>query len=294
MKGSASVVSVSPHRSSRRGLLRLLSRHHGGLLGLTIIIVFVLAALMAPWLASFPADEQDLGRALRPPGWPHLFGTDELGRDIFSRVLVGARISLGFAVIIVLMASTTGLTLGMLAGFYGGLLDEVVMRIVDILLAFPGFLLAIAIVSVLGGGRLANVAIALAIYIVPGFARLTRAAVLAERNREYVEAARALGARDGAIMRGHILPNVLSPLLVQASLRMGTVILLLSGFGFLGLGPKPPTPEWGLMLATGDDYLRTAPYLALFPGVAIMLAVLGFNLVGDALRDALDPHLRNL
>ncbi|MCL6508780.1 MAG: ABC transporter permease, partial [Bryobacteraceae bacterium] len=148
------------------------------MVGLAIISVFVLVALMAPWLASFPADEQDLSRALRPPGWPHLLGTDELGRDIFSRVLFGARISLGFAVIIVLTASATGLVAGMLAGFYGGLLDEVMMRLIDILLAFPGFLLAIAIVSVLGGGKLMNVAMALAIYIVPGFARLTRAAVL--------------------------------------------------------------------------------------------------------------------
>jgi peptide/nickel transport system permease protein len=272
--------------------VRQFVKHRAGLAGLGIVTLLGLVALLAPWLAGEPVDEQDLGRALQPPSVSHPFGTDELGRDHWSRVIHGARISLGFAFVIVVAAAGVGLVLGLLAGHYRGFLDEAIMRLTDILLAFPGFLLAIAIVSVLGGGNLTNVAIALVIFIVPGFARLTRATALQEGSRDYVDAARALGAPDAAIMWRHILPNVASTLLVQASLRMGTVILLLSGFSFLGLGPRPPTPEWGLMLAKGNDYLRTAPYLSLFPGCAIVLAVLGFNLVGDALRDALDPRLR--
>jgi peptide/nickel transport system permease protein len=272
--------------------VRRFARHRAGLAGLALVALLALAAALAPWLAREPVDQQDLGRALLTPGRAHPLGTDELGRDLWSRIVHGARISLGFAVAIVATAGSAGLALGLAAGFRGGLLDETVMRLTDVLLAFPGFLLAIAIVSALGGGNLFNVALALAIYILPGFVRLVRAAALAERGREYVEAARALGMADGAIARRHVLPNLLNVVLVQASLRMGTVILLLSGFSFLGLGPRPPTPEWGLMLATGDDYLRTAPHLSLVPGAAIVLAVLGFNLVGDALRDALDPRLR--
>jgi peptide/nickel transport system permease protein len=272
--------------------VRRFARHRAGLVGLAIVTLLALVAVLAPWLAREPIDEQDLNRALEPPSARHPFGTDELGRDIWSRILHGARISLGFAVVVVGAAAAAGLVMGLFSGFYGGALDELVMRVTDVLLAFPGFLLAIAIVSALGGGNLVNVAIALAIYIVPGFARLTRATALAERHRDYVGAAVALGAGDAAVMWRHIAPNIASTLLVQSSLRMGTVILLLSGFSFLGLGPRAPTPEWGLMLATGDDYLRTAPHLSLVPGMAIVLAVLGFNLVGDALRDALDPRLR--
>ena len=272
--------------------MRRLLRHRAGVVGLGIVGLLGLVALLAPWLAREPVDQQDLGRALETPSLAHPFGTDELGRDIWSRIVHGARISLGFAMAVVAAAATAGLVAGLASGFYAGALDELVMRVTDVLLAFPGFLLAIAIVSALGGGNLLNVAIALAIYIVPGFARLTRATTLAERGRDYVDAARALGASDQVIMWRHIAPNILSTLLVQSSLRMGTVILLLSGFSFLGLGPRAPTPEWGLMLATGDDYLRTAPHLSLIPGTAIVLAVLGFNLVGDALRDAMDPSLR--
>jgi peptide/nickel transport system permease protein len=282
---------VGPARRRGPTSLGRVIRHRGGAAGLGLIGLLVVAAVLAPWLAPEP-DQQDLGHALLTPAWAHPLGTDELGRDLWSRIVHGARISLGFAVVIVAAAAGVGLGLGLLAGFRGGLLDEAVMRLTDVLLAFPGFLLAIAIVSALGGGNLFNVALALAIYILPGFVRLTRASALVERSRDYVEAARALGMADVGIARRHVLPNILNVVLVQSSLRMGTVILLLSGFSFLGLGPRPPTPEWGLMLATGDDYLRTSPHLSLVPGTAIVLAVLGFNLVGDALRDALDPRLR--
>jgi peptide/nickel transport system permease protein len=271
-----------------------LARHHAGLLGIAIVATLALLALGAPWLALEPPDQQDLGRALTRPSLPHVLGTDELGRDIWSRIAYGARISLGAAILIVAGAAAAGLVMGLASAHYRGVVDEVLMRLMDVLLAFPGFLLAIAIVSVLGSGSLFNVGIALTIYIVPGFARLVRASALAESARDYVDAARALGASDLALMARHLLPNIVSTLLVQATLRMGTVILLLSGFSFLGLGPRPPTPEWGLMLATGNGYLRTDPHLALAPGMVIVLAVLGFNLVGDALRDLLDPYLRHL
>ena len=274
--------------------VRAFARHHAGLIGTTIVAGLALLALGAPWLALEPPDQQDLGRALTRPSLPHVLGTDELGRDIWSRIVYGARISLGAAVLIVGGAATAGLVMGLASAHYRGVVDEVLMRLTDVLLAFPGVLLAIAIVSVLGSGSLFNVAIALAIYIVPGFARLVRAPLFAEGAREYVDAARALGASDLELMVRHLLPNIVGPLLVQATLRMGTVILLFSGFSFLGLGPRPPTPEWGLMLATGNGYLRTDPHLALVPGGAIVLAVLGFNLVGDALRDLLDPYLRHL
>jgi peptide/nickel transport system permease protein len=271
-----------------------LARHHAGLLGIAIVATLALLALGAPWLALEPPDQQDLGRALTRPSLPHVLGTDELGRDIWSRIAYGARISLGAAILIVAGAAAAGLVMGLASAQYRGVVDETLMRLMDVLLAFPGFLLAIAIVSVLGSGSLFNVGIALTIYIVPGFARLVRATALAESARDYVDAARALGASDLALMARHLLPNIVSTLLVQATLRMGTVILLLSGFSFLGLGPRPPTPEWGLMLATGNGYLRTDPHLALAPGMVIVLAVLGFNLVGDALRDLLDPYLRHL
>jgi peptide/nickel transport system permease protein len=284
-------ISAALVRGAAAGLRRF-ARHRGGGVGLGLIALLATGAALAPWLALEPPDQQDLGRALEPPSAAHPLGTDELGRDLWSRIVHGARISLGFALAIVASAGGLGLAVGLLAGFRGGVLDEAVMRLTDVLLAFPGFLLAIAIVSALGGGNLWNVALALTIYIVPGFVRLVRAAALAERGREYVEAARALGMADLLIAGRHVLPNIVNVVLVQASLRMGTVILLLSGFSFLGLGPRPPTPEWGLMLATADDYLRTAPHLSLVPGSAIVLAVLGFNLVGDALRDALDPRLR--
>jgi ABC-type dipeptide/oligopeptide/nickel transport system permease subunit len=274
--------------------VRAFARHRAGLFGTAIVAGLALVALGAPWLALEPPDQQDLGRALTRPSLPHVLGTDELGRDIWSRVVYGARISLGAAVLIVGGAAIAGLGMGLASAHYRGVVDEGLMRLTDVLLAFPGILLAIAIVSVLGSGSLFNVAIALAIYIVPGFARLVRATSLAEGARDYVDAARALGASDLQLMLRHLLPNIVGTLLVQATLRMGTVILLFSGFSFLGLGPRPPTPEWGLMLATGNGYLRTDPHLALVPGAAIFLAVLGFNLVGDALRDLLDPYLRHL
>jgi len=275
----------------RRGRFwRRLLRHRSALLGLALIAALTAAALLAPVLAPHDPADQDLARILEPPSVQHVFGTDELGRDICSRILFGARISLAGSVLTVLASSAVGTAIGLFSAYYGGWLDEAVMRFTDILLAFPGVLLALTMVSVLGTG-LGYVLLAIAIYIVPGFARLVRSVVLAIKQREYIEAARAVGASHGRILWRHILPNSLSPVLVQSTLRIGTVTLLISGLSFLGMGPKPPTPEWGLMLSTAKDYLRVAPHASLVPGAAIMLAVLGFNLLGDALHDVLDPRL---
>jgi peptide/nickel transport system permease protein len=221
----------------------------------------------------------------------HALGTDEQGRDVLSRLIHGAWISLFIGLISVAIGVGVGVPIGAVSGFYGGRLDLVVQRLVDTLLAFPGILLAIVLVATLGTG-LTNVMIAVGIASIPIYARLVRGSVLSVRNQEYIEAARALGKSDLAILVRHVVPNAIAPVIVQSSLQMAVAILFAAGLGFLGLGARPPQPEWGLMLARGREYLATAPHVATFPGLAIMLVVLGFNLVGDALRDALDPRMR--
>lgn len=255
-------------------------------IGGAILLIMASLAILAPWLATESDNAINLIGALQPPSAEHPLGTDDLGRDIYSRILWGARLSLGYSVLTVLVSACVGIALGMFGAYYGRWADEILMRVLDVLLAFPSVLLAVTIVGVLGTG-MQNVLLAIGINIIPGFARLTRASVLAVKEHEYVDAARALGAVDGRILFRHILPNALNPLIVQATLRIGTVILLSSGLSFLGLGPQPPTPEWGLMLNAGKDYLRTAPHLSIVPGTAIMLTVLAFNLLGDGLRDVL-------
>lgn len=221
----------------------------------------------------------------------HLLGTDELGRDVLSRLIHGAWISLFIGGIAVIIGVVVGVPVGALSGYYGGKFDLVVQRLIDIVLAFPGILLAIVLVATLGTG-LINVMIAVGIASIPIYARLVRGSVLSLRDREFVDAARALGRRDLGTLFRHVLPNALAPVIVQSSLQMAVAILFAAGLGFLGLGARPPEPEWGLMLARGREYLATAPHVATFPGLAIMLVVLGFNLVGDALRDALDPRMK--
>lgn len=221
----------------------------------------------------------------------HVLGTDEQGRDVLSRLIYGAWISLFIGSIAVIIGIGVGVPVGAVSGYYGGRLDLVVQRLIDILLAFPGILLAIVLVATLGTG-LTNVMIAVGIASIPIYARLVRGSVLALRDREFVDAARALGRRDLGTLFRHVLPNALAPVIVQSSLQMAVAILFAAGLGFLGLGARPPQPEWGLMLARGREYLATAPHVATFPGLAIMLVVLGFNLVGDALRDALDPRMK--
>ncbi|MDP8224240.1 MAG: ABC transporter permease [Candidatus Lernaella stagnicola] len=263
-------------------------RSPAAIVGFVLIALLVIAALIGPWIAPQPADALHLGDALEGPSAAHLLGQDELGRDLFSRLIVGARASALVGVIVVLISVVVGTIVGLLAGYLGGVVDQIVMRIVDVLLAFPGILLAIAVAGILGPS-LGNVIFALSILGWTGFARLVRGQVLTLREREFVLAARGYGASTPRILWRHVLPNVLAPVLVQATFGMASVILAEASLSFLGLGPQN-IPTWGAMLSSGVDYLLFAPHLSLAPGVAIMLTVLAFNFLGDALRDRLDPR----
>jgi peptide/nickel transport system permease protein len=261
-------------------------------IGMVIVGVIVLVALLAPIVDPYdPKLDADLENARQPPSWQHIFGTDRLGRDIFRRIIHGAGLSLSVGVVAVLTAGTGGTILGLLSGYFGGAVDMVIMRVVDILMAFPGMLLAIAIVAVRGTG-LFNTVIALSVVGVTGYARLVRSMVLSIREREYIEAARMVGVRDPRIIFLHILPNSLAPIIVSATMGIGGTILTAAALGFLGLGAQPPAPEWGVMVSDGVPFLRQAPHMVFFPGMAIMFSVLGFNLLGDGLRDALDPQMQ--
>jgi len=258
----------------------------GGLVGL-----LVLAAALAPWIAPFdPVRDADLNNYLRPPGTPHLLGTDTFGRDVFSRIVYGARISLGVGVAVQASALTLGVTLGLLSGFYGGHVDNLIMRLAEIIFAFPGLLFAIAIMAAIGPS-LYNVFLALGLVSWTSLARVVRGAVLTIKEQEYVEAARGLGASNARIIVRHILPNTAAPAVVLVTLGIGGAILAEASLSFLGLGAQPPTPSWGSMLSTGRDYLRQAPWLSVYPGIAIFLTVMGFNLLGDGIRDLLDPRM---
>ena len=269
----------------------LLVRHRGALVGLAILATLAVLAVAAPWLSARDPIRTAPREALQPPGGRFVLGSDQFGRDVASRVLHGARVSLLVGVISVSIAVGLGAPIGLVSGYYGGRLDGLIMRVMDVMLAFPGILLALAIVSVLSPG-LGNVMIAVGLSAVPGYARLVRATVLSAREHLYVEAARALGGRDGAILVGDILPNVVAPLIVTATLGLGGAILSAAALSFLGLGSQPPQPEWGRMLSEGRDYLREAWWISTFPGLGILLTVLAMNLVGDGLRDVLDPRLK--
>jgi peptide/nickel transport system permease protein len=273
------------------GVLRRLLRQRGAAVGVAILLALVLLALAAPWLAPRDPNRTAPRDALHAPGSGFLLGTDNYGRDVASRVLYGARISLAVGLLSVSIAVGIGAPLGLVSGFYGGRLDALAMRAMDVLLAFPGILLALAIVSVLTPG-LGNVMIAVGLAAVPTYARLMRASALSARELLYVESARAMGARDLFILTRYVLPNVVAPLIVTATLGLGTAILSSAALSFLGLGSQPPTPEWGRMLSEGRDYLREAWWISTFPGLAIMLTVLAMNLLGDGLRDVLDPRLQ--
>ncbi|MDW8060215.1 MAG: ABC transporter permease [Thermomicrobium sp.] len=258
-----------------------------------VFLAFVgLIVFVGPSLAPYDPLQTNLGLRLKPPGTPgHLLGTDELGRDVLSRLLHGARPSIGVGFAAVAVAMAIGVPIGLLAGYFGGLSDAVVSRVVDVLLAFPYVLLAIAIVAALGPG-LFNAMLAVGIAGVPYYVRIVRASALSLRDQEFVQASRALGASHARVLLRHIFPNALSPLIVAATLDVGWMITAAAGLSFLGLGAQPPQPEWGVMLSDGRQYVGVAPHLALVPGFAIFLVVLALNLVGDGLRDALDPRLR--
>ena len=256
--------------------------------GGAIVLAAVLAALFGPALAPFDPADQQLALRLEGPTGPHPFGLDELGRDILARVLSGARISLLVGLVVVSISASAGIALGSIAGYFGGRIDEAISRIIDVLLAFPGLLLAIALVAVLGPS-LTNVVFALSLIGWVGYARLVRGQVLRARELEFVQAARALGAGTGRILLRHVIPTTLPAVTVQATLGMGGAILAEAALSFLGLGVQPPTPSWGTMLSYGRSHLLDAPHLTVFPGLAIAVLVLGFNFLGDGLRDALDP-----
>jgi peptide/nickel transport system permease protein len=267
------------------------------IIGLAIIIFIIIIAIIAPYIAPHDPEEIDLYDRHSPPSEDHPFGTDDLGRDIYSMILHGARVSLRIGLIVVSIALLIGITLGLTAGYFGGWVDEVIMRTTDVFLAFPGLILAMAIVATLVASdpksdRLMWVMVALAAVAWPGYVRLVRGTVLSVKENTYVESARALGAGHGRIMRRHILPNCLSPVIVTASMNLGTVILAAAGLSFIGLGAEAGTAEWGSMVATGMEYMVKSWWIATFPGLAILITVLGFNLFGDGLRDVLDPKLR--
>jgi glutathione transport system permease protein len=256
-----------------------------------VILLIILAALLAPWIAPYDATTPDYDNVLSGPSLAHLAGTDVFGRDIFSRIIWGGRVSLTVGFVSVALGCIAGVALGLVSGFAGGFLDSVIMRFCDVLLAFPGILLAIAVVAVLGPG-ISNVVYAIAVFSMPVFARLVRGSTLALKQTVYVQAARSIGVRKLPLILYHILPGTLPGVIVYLSLRIGTSILTAAALSFIGLGAQPPSPEWGAMLSDGRSYLGVADHLTLFPGIAIFVTVLAFNLLGDGLRDALDQKLR--
>ncbi len=284
--------AAAPRRSTSREVGRALLTHKLALFGLAVLALLVGAAVAGRALAPYGPNAVYVVGRLQGPSLSHPFGTDELGRDVLSRVLVAARASLLVGLVSVGIALTAGVVLGLVAGFYGRWVDDVVMRVMDMLFAFPAILLAIAILAVLGPG-IVNVMIAIGVVYTPIFARITRASVLSVREEVYVRAARSLGVGDLRLLRLHLLPNVLAPIIVQTSLSLAFAILSEAALSFLGLGVQPPDPSWGRMLLEGRGFVEQAWWMGVFPGIAIFLTVLSFNVVGDALRDALDPRQRS-
>ena len=276
----------------RTTLTRLVS-HPLGLFGAVIVLLLIFVAIFGATIAPYDPNAIDFSNRFSPPTINHFFGTDDFGRDIFSRALYGARISLLVGVIAVGIAATLGTTLGLLAGYTNRVADEVIMRAIDVLFAFPAILLAIAVLAILGKG-VENAMIAIGLVYTPIFARIARSAVLSVKNEEFVKAARSLGSSDFNIIRWHILPNSIAPLIVETSLSLAFAILAEAALSFFGLGTQPPDPSWGRMLKEGQDYFRQSAWMAIFPGLAIMLSVMGFNFLGDGLRDALDPKMKQV
>lgn len=274
--------------TNRRRAWRRFAQNRLALVGTLIIIVFILMAVLAPLIAPYKPDATAFSMAFKPPSASHWLGTDELGRDVLTRIIYGAQGSLLSGLLIVAIGVVIGVPVGLVSGYYGGLIDEVMMRIVDAGLAFPGLVLAMAMAWILGPS-LAHAIIAIGIVTIPQFARITRGQVLEVKSREFVEASRCLGATPWRIMFRHILMNAATPIIVVATLNIGSAILSVASLSFLGLGPPPPAPNWGEMLQSGSQYITMAPWISLFPGAAIFLVVLGFNTFGDGIRDVFDP-----
>jgi peptide/nickel transport system permease protein len=297
-RGNASASAVAPRLAEPEGALtragrtsaglwrdawRRLRRDHAAMAGLLIVALLAVVAVIAPSVTPYPPNDQSFRIKLEAPSGEHLLGTDEFGRDIFSRILIGTQVALRVGILPVLIALVVGVSLGLAAGYYGKGIDQVVMRVIDVMLAFPWLLLAIGIMAVLGPG-INNV--------ITAFARIVRGSVLSIKEKEYVEAARAIGQPDVQIIVRHVLANAWAPIIVLSTLSIGQAIIYAAGLSFIGLGTQPPDADWGVMLSSGREYLRDAPWLGFFPGFAILITVLAFNLFGDGLRDALDPRLR--
>lgn len=264
------------------------------MLGLAILVVMVALAVCADWIADYDTNVTGMNMAerLQTPSAKHWFGTDSYGRDVFARIIHGSRLSLSLSIFAMLAAVAIGSIVGAIAGYYGGRVDDVLMRLMDILLAIPPMLMSISIVAALGHSMV-NLMIALSLAYIPVFARVIRSSILTVKGQEFIEAAKACGTSNARIILRHIIPNAIGPIIVQATLAMGSTILIISSLSFMGMGIQPPQPEWGTMLYEGRDLIRTSPYLVIFPGIAIALAVLSLNLLGDGLRDALDPRMKN-
>ena len=273
--------------------IKRLKRNKLAFFGAIMVLLLIIFSIIGPFLAPYDFIEQNLDKTKSPPCKEFPLGTDEFGRCILSRILFGARISLMIGVISIGIALVVGVFIGLIAGYYGNIIDNLIMRSMDVLLSFPYFILAIAVIIILGPG-LFNIILTIGIYNIPTFVRVIRGVVLSQKQREYIEAAKAFGETDLNVIFRYLLPNCVSSIIVYATLRIGSAILVASILGFLGLGIMPPTPEWGAMINSGTPYLRSSPHIMLFPGLAIMITVLSFNLFGDGLRDALDPRLKEL
>lgn len=294
MMKKAENVAVVKSRGQLASIWMRLKKNKLAMAGLCLLLAMVLIAVFANVIANYDtmAIDQNQSIRLQGPSKEHIMGTDQFGRDVFARIIHGSRISLSLSVIAMSLAVAIGAIIGSIAGYYGGKVDNVLMRLMDILLAIPPMLMSISIVAALGQSMV-NLLIALSIAYIPVFARVIRSSILSIKDQEFIEAARSCGSSNARIIFKHIIPNAIGPIIVQATLAMGATILIIASLSFMGLGVKPPEPEWGTMLYEGRDFLKQAPYLVLFPGGAITLAVISLNLLGDGLRDALDPRLRN-
>jgi len=294
MSSVATAEGKAP-RVKRQGefavVARRLAKNPSAVMGLVVAVFLAIIAIFAPLIAPYPYQKQDLFHTRAAPSWQHLFGTDELGRDIFSRVIWGSRFSLTIGILAVAVGTSIGMTFGAITGYFGGAVDNIIMRLIDVLQSIPDILLAISISVVLGPGFM-NSVLALSVGGIPMACRLTRAAILGIRHQEYLEAATSINASTARIILRHVIPNSFAPVLVSATMMIGNIIMAASMLSFIGLGVQPPTPEWGSMIAGGRSLIRSCPWMVTFPGLFIMLAVLALNMFGDGLRDALDPKLK--
>lgn len=294
MAGIAEKAAVKPHKKQTEfaRVMKQLRKNKVAMAGLIVMAAECLLALLSPWIIPYDYTAMDMANCLKGPTAAHLFGCDDMGRDIFSRVLYGGRFSISIGIIAVSISTVFGIMIGSVAGYFGGQVDNVIMRLLDIIQAIPGMLLMIVISAVLGPGFI-NTVIALSVGSIPGMARMLRAQMMKERDNEYIEAAQSINCGRVCIIVNHLIPNCISPLIVQATMGVAQTITMAAGLSFIGLGVQPPTPEWGAMLSGSRQFMRQAPHLVIFPGLAIAVTVLALNLLGDGLRDALDPKLKN-